>query len=71
MGRIAGVERHAAAREQAFDHPHAAHPAGGMQRRPAVDAGRGRIEAEAQHEVGRVEALVEDRLCQVRVLLRV
>ena len=64
--RVAGVERNAAAPEQAIDHPHAAHPARGVQRRPAVDAGPGRIEAEPQHQVGRVEELVEDRVRQVR-----
>ena len=69
MGRISGVERHAAAGEEAFDHPHAAHPAGGVQRGPAVDARRGRVEPETEHEIGRVEVLVEDRLCQVTVNL--
>jgi len=69
MGRIPGVERHAAAREEAFNHPHAAHPAGGMQRRPAVNTGSGRVEPECEHEVGGVESLVEDRVCQVSVIL--
>jgi hypothetical protein len=67
--RIPGVERHAAAREETLDHPHAAHPAGGVQRRPAVDTGRGRVEPETEHEISRVEALLEDRVCEVAVIL--
>ena len=39
-----------------------------MERRPAVDTGRGRVEPEAEHQIGGVEALVEDRLRQVRVI---
>src|SRR5688500_8715397 len=53
MRRISGVERYAAALEEAFDHPHAAHPAGGMQGGPAVDTWSGRVESETEHEVGR------------------
>ena len=40
-----------------------------MECRAAVDAGRGRIEAQTEHEVGRVEALEEDRDGQTAVIL--
>ena len=40
-----------------------------MQRRPPIDTGRGRVKPETEHEVGRVEALMEDCVGQVTMIL--
>jgi hypothetical protein len=69
MSGIPGVERHATPGQEVFNHAHIAHPAGRVQRCPAVDTGGGRIEPQTEHEVGRGEALVEDRVGQVPMLL--
>ena len=69
MRWVPRVESDASASENALDDPHIAHPARGVQRRAAVHAGCGRIEPETQHQLGRVEVLVEDRVGQVTVHL--
>ena len=69
MRRIPGFERHATPSEEQFDHPHAADPAGRVERGPTVDSGRRRIELEAEHQFGRIETLVEDGLRQMRMTL--
>jgi hypothetical protein len=68
VGRIPGVDRHTTVREETFDHPDAANPAGCVKCRPAVDPRRARVEPEAKHEIGSLEALVKDGDCQIRMV---
>jgi hypothetical protein len=61
------IDVHAAAFEKHLDHPHIAHPAGGVERRAAVDAGRCLVETQTEHEFGDPIVAVENCLRQVPV----
>jgi hypothetical protein len=56
-----------APREDLLDQGDVADPARGVQRRAVVDAGRGGVEPESQHQLGRLEPFVKNGHGQVPV----